>query len=368
MEYLHYGEIRANILDVDEVHALLIEIDENLQRAELTELQRSQHITERKRIWESLHPQTKHGKNPGAGRGKGKKAPVYREDNLSSLQSHDSDASVVPTLRAFVDETAVRTQVNAKTIQRSARIGEKICRPAQDLLVGTRIEDNQAELLRLAAVKDTDQQVAIATLIHEDQAPSVLAAQRLLDAEKLNQAPPPLPTGPFDVLVVDPPWAFKKRTNDSSKKGNVPYAMMTQTAIEALPIPTLAAPNAILWLWSTNAHLPEAFAIVDHWGFTYKTLLTWDKMRFGTGDWLRGQTEHCLLCVRGKPPIMLTNESTLVQEMRTRHSKKPEAFYARVEQLCPGSKVELFAREPRDGWAIWGNLDALAVPQQRLLA
>ena len=287
---------------------------------------------------------------------------------MASLLESSASIPVPYVPQSFVEETAARTQRSGRTVRRAVKIGTGIKRAAQKLLEGTTIEDKQVELLRLAKIKDEGTQVAVATLIHEGNAPSVLAAQRLLDAEQLAQAPPPLPTGPFDVLVVDPPWTFQKRTTDSSKKGNVPYAMMTQTEIEALPIPILAAPDAILWLWSTNAHLPAAFAIVAHWGFTYKTLLTWDKMRIGTGDWLRGQTEHCLLCIRGNPTILLTNESTLVQEMRTRHSRKPAAFYARVEQLCPGSKVELFARESREGWSVWGNLDTLTDQQPRLLA
>ena len=34
-------------------------------------------------------------------------------------------------------------------------------------------------------------------------------------------------------------------------------------------------------------------------------MLPWIKDRMGTGEWLRGQTEHCMLAVRGKPVILL---------------------------------------------------------------
>jgi len=36
------------------------------------------------------------------------------------------------------------------------------------------------------------------------------------------------------------------------------------------------------------------------------------------------------------------------------HSRKPEEFYELVEATCPGSKLELFAREKRPGWEAWG--------------
>ena len=34
---------------------------------------------------------------------------------------------------------------------------------------------------------------------------------------------------------------------------------------------------------------------------------------------------------------------------------KPEAFYELVNAMCPGSKVEYFAREQRPGYAVYGN-------------
>ena len=75
------------------------------------------------------------------------------------------------------------------------------------------------------------------------------------------------------------------------------------------------------------------------------------KDRMGTGDWLRGQTEHCLMAVRGKPTIKLTNQTTLIHGPMREHSRKPEEFYAMVEALCPGSKHELYQRASRKGWS-----------------
>jgi N6-adenosine-specific RNA methylase IME4 len=104
-----------------------------------------------------------------------------------------------------------------------------------------------------------------------------------------------------------------------------------------------AADDAVLWLWTTNAFMAEAHALAATWGFTVKTILTWDKVHIGLGSWLRNVTEHCLLCVRGRAVVTLTNQTTLIREARREHSRKPEAFYALVESLCPGRKYELFA-------------------------
>ena len=77
------------------------------------------------------------------------------------------------------------------------------------------------------------------------------------------------------------------------------------------------------------------------------TILTWVKEQVGTGVWLRGQTEHAILAVRGKPIQPLKPESTLLCSPCTgTHSTKPTGSHALVERLCPGSKVEIFAVVP----------------------
>jgi N6-adenosine-specific RNA methylase IME4 len=163
----------------------------------------------------------------------------------------------------------------------------------------------------------------------------------------------------FQVIVADPPWPYYKRTQDPSRRGTTTYPTMTLEAIRAIRIEDLAADDSILWLWTTNAHLPNAFQIVSDWGFTYKTLLTWVKNRMGMGDWLRGQTEHCLMATRGRPSVHLTNQTTVIHAPINGHSTKPEEFYKLLESLCPGSKLELFARNERKGWRTHGVLNDL---------
>jgi len=170
----------------------------------------------------------------------------------------------------------------------------------------------------------------------------------LKQARELDAAPPALPTGPFQVIVADPPWQY-----DSGN--SLPYPTMEIEAIKALPVRDIADENAILWLWATNAHLRVAFEVVEAWGFEYRTLLTWVKDRMGTGEWLRGQTEHCLLAVRGRPVFLHGSHGTALEAARREHSRKPEAFYQLVESACPGGKVELFCRQNRTNWITFGN-------------
>ena len=130
---------------------------------------------------------------------------------------------------------------------------------------------------------------------------------------------------------------------------------MSIEQIKALPVASIAHDDCVLWLWTTNHHMEEAFGVLRAWGFEYKTNLTWVKSSMGTGDWLRGQTEQCFLAVRGKPTTVLTNQTTVVEGPRREHSRKPDEFYSLVESLCPGSKAELFQRYPREGWCGHGD-------------
>ena len=165
-------------------------------------------------------------------------------------------------------------------------------------------------------------------------------------AEAIRKEPPPLPNqGPYRVLVADPPWPYELRKADPSHRATHPYPQMSIADICAVKVASLAHADCILWLWTTNHHMREAFSVLEAWGFQHKTILTWVKDKFGTGDWLRGQTEHCLMAVRGKPIVHLTNQSTVIYGPLRANSQKPDEFYSFVEKLCPAPRyAELFQR------------------------
>ena len=171
-------------------------------------------------------------------------------------------------------------------------------------------------------------------------------------AEAIKREPPPLPNrGPYRVIVADPPWPYELRKLDPSHRATLPYPQMSIDEIRVLNVGGIAHDDSILWLWTTNHHMREAFMVLDAWGFQQKTILTWHKSKMGTGDWLRGQTEHCLMAVRGKPTVVLTNQTTVFHGPVRGHSEKPDEFYSLVESLCPASGyAELFQRTARPNW------------------
>jgi N6-adenosine-specific RNA methylase IME4/ParB-like chromosome segregation protein Spo0J len=332
---LGWKTIPAQVLDLADIDAELAEIDENLMRNELTVLERARRLLRRKELYELKHPETR-AFSPERQRGR--------------RAAHPAEISSP----GFASDAASRIGVTARTVQHDVQIAQKIDDAAQRLIETTPTADNKTDLLLLARMAPVEQR-AVARRISRGSVKGVKDAVRVLRRQRqlraIERYTPP--AGKFGVIVVDPPWPYECRTDDVTHMGTIPYPSMSIDEIRALKLP--ADDNCAVWLWSTNAFLPDAFRVLEVWGLTHKTVLTWVKSRPGIGNWLRGQTEHCILAVRGRPVVRLKSQSTVLQAPATEHSKKPAAFYRLVEGLCASTaRLELFARTKRPGWACSG--------------
>jgi N6-adenosine-specific RNA methylase IME4 len=139
---------------------------------------------------------------------------------------------------------------------------------------------------------------------------------------------------------------------------------MRTEAIRALPVSMISAPDCALFLWATYPMLPDAFAVIDAWGFTFKTVaFTWVKtnrsgrgFHFGLGYWTRANPEICLLATRGRPRRVSRAVPNLLVSPLREHSRKPDETRERIVALCGDlSRAELFARQRVPGWSAWGN-------------
>jgi N6-adenosine-specific RNA methylase IME4 len=169
------------------------------------------------------------------------------------------------------------------------------------------------------------------------------------------------------TILADPPWQFVNRTGKiAPEHGRLTrYPTMKLDEIAALPVASIAAPTAHLYLWCPNALLPEGLAVMKAWGFAYKSNIVWHKVRKdggsdgrGVGFYFRNVTELMLFGVRGKNARTLAPGRRQVNLLATRkreHSRKPDEQYAIIEACSPGPFLELFARGTRKGWATLGN-------------
>jgi N6-adenosine-specific RNA methylase IME4 len=161
-----------------------------------------------------------------------------------------------------------------------------------------------------------------------------------------------MPDQLYSTLLVDAPWDAQQRGSRGAERH---YPLMTFEQICALPVERVAAPNGHCWLWVTNASLPLGPQVMEAWGFRYRGCLTWIKNRYGLGQYLRTQTEHLLLGVRGKAPIQFRGQGTWFYAPVQAHSQKPAEQFAIIERCSPGPYLELFARRRQPGWDVWGN-------------
>ena len=180
--------------------------------------------------------------------------------------------------------------------------------------------------------------------------------ERLAEIAKNNR---PLDTGGqlYPVIYADPPWLYDFTLSETRAIENH-YPTMTLDEICALPVSGVAASDAVLFLWATSPKLPEAFRVLEAWGFTYKTCMVWVKDKIGMGYYARQKHELLLIATRGNIPTPAPSDRppSVIEATRLEHSAKPIEFYEAIERMYPTlERLELFSRSPRHGWAVWGN-------------
>lgn len=171
----------------------------------------------------------------------------------------------------------------------------------------------------------------------------------------------------FGTILADPPWQFQNRTGKVApehKRLNR-YGTMTLEEICDLPVASLTADPAHLYLWVPNALLPEGLKVMEAWGFRYISNIVWHKVRKdggsdgrGVGFYFRNVTELLLFGVRGKNARTLDpgrRQVNMIQSMKREHSRKPDEQYKLIEDCSWGPRLEMFSRGKRKDWVVWGN-------------
>lgn len=180
------------------------------------------------------------------------------------------------------------------------------------------------------------------------------------EIKKANKQPTPaLPEEKYQVIYADPPWEVKAGPGwgEGGESRDLEYPTMTLEEIKNLGVKELAADDAHLYLWTINKYIQESYDVARAWGFEPVCLLTWVKPPHGIG--LGGTfvqtTEHLLFCRKGTLEAKKRIDTTWFAYPRGRHSEKPKEIRKMIEEVSPGKKIELFAREKSEGWDVWGN-------------
>jgi len=182
----------------------------------------------------------------------------------------------------------------------------------------------------------------------------------------------------YKTIYADPPW-YETGGGKIRRGADRHYPLMKTKEIKAMRwmVRDLSSENAHLYLWTTNNYLRDALEVMEAWGFTYKTMITWNKRvmdgndpdnpfwltkgNMGLGQYFRGCTEHLLFGVRGSLPYKVGEDGKRQQGItsffviKDKHSKKPEYARKLIEKVSYPPYIELFAREEHEGWDVWGE-------------
>jgi N6-adenosine-specific RNA methylase IME4 len=198
-----------------------------------------------------------------------------------------------------------------------------------------------------------------------------------------------------NIIYADPPWEYTIKHHDKGTTmtglANQHYPTMTLNELKQLKVKEIAAPDCILFLWTTGPQLNNATELMKSWGFKYKTMfMTWVKTTNGQvkpnrlGFYTRQSCECVLMGCRGstlqlKDPAFKSAICNTFQADSKEHSRKPLYVRELIDQMFLNvPKIELFAREQSNpvDWDYWGNEVNLfdvklkeindAKPQQRI--
>jgi N6-adenosine-specific RNA methylase IME4 len=184
-------------------------------------------------------------------------------------------------------------------------------------------------------------------------------ARRAAHEEALATKIRALPLKRFGVILADPEWKFVPWSEEtgSDRSAANHYATSTVEQIKSRDVASIAADDCVLALWATVPMLRHAFEVMEAWGFEYRSHCVWLKNKAGTGYWFRVDHELLLIGVKGEVPAPAPGtqwNSTFDADVRD-HSEKPEEAYKLLEEYFPSlPKIELNARQKRDGWDVWG--------------
>jgi len=165
----------------------------------------------------------------------------------------------------------------------------------------------------------------------------------------------------YNIIYADPAWQYWSGGN---KNQSLHYPTMSIEDICALPVKNIADNNCVLFLWVTYPILQDAFKVIEAWGFKYSTAaFVWVKKNknqdtpfVGLGTWTRSNSELCLLATKGTVTRLDAGISQIVESPIEEHSKKPAIIRDLITQLVGKlPRIELFCREPAEGWDVWGN-------------
>lgn len=173
----------------------------------------------------------------------------------------------------------------------------------------------------------------------------------------------------YGIIYTDPPWqqskGGKKSARPNSSGGRLSYPTMSIEDISSLHenvFRELTEEKHNVFMWTIDKYIIDTEQFMKKLGYTRHARIIWDKITGQATAFTVRFTHEYLLWFYKKGDILMPAKDTrgkysdVIREQVKRHSQKPEYAYEMLEDMFPDvRKLELFARNKRDGWDCWGN-------------
>jgi len=279
-------------------------------------------------------------------------AVIQREINRGNISS-DTVADKMNE-RHEVD-TRKEASDKFKVSERKVRTVQEIEKTAPEVYEKLGSGDLQIHEAKIIAQLPEDKRETVLEKKLETKKDIRAIVREINNAEK-NQNVKPIPEGKFSIIYADPPWEYEFSISTSRGTENH-YPAMELEKIKEIKVP--ADDNAMLFLWAPAPLIRQGLEVLEAWGFSYHTNVVWLKDKIGMGYYARMKHELLLIGTKGEGigmPLPENKPESVIFAERAEHSKKPDIFYEIIEKMYPKhSKIELFARNKREGWETWGN-------------
>jgi N6-adenosine-specific RNA methylase IME4 len=346
--FRHLGRqtIPAIILDVDDLRAELLLIDENLYRNDLTPAERASAQARRKAIYQQLHPETRHG---------------------GDRKSTGQVGHLIETPR-FDEAAAEATGQSKRTVRRDVKRGEALGEDALAKVARTSLDKGE-ELDALAKLPTDRREALIDRAVQGGKVSAKVELKKVVRESKekdLADRILALPDIKAGLILSDFEWDFEPYSRETGMDRHASNHYVTakdshtpeQIVERQRERMSVAADNCIHLMW-----VPACFSAIGHkvmelQGFRYVSQFVWIKPGIGTGYWVRDKHELLLIGIRGKIPAPAMGEQfpSAIEAPKGKHSEKPDFQYEIAEKYFPNlPKVELNARRARAGWIQWGD-------------
>lgn len=186
----------------------------------------------------------------------------------------------------------------------------------------------------------------------------------------------------YNTVVIDPPWRYGSPGWLGGAERH--YETLPFEALVELPMDTVAAESAHLWMWATDTHIEQAFKLISAWGFERRAIFPWvkltskklklgelekelpatlvsfeggvHKLHYGNGYYGRANPEYLILATRGENIVLQDgrHQRKVIHAPVGKHSEKPELAYEIIQAMSPRPYIDMFGRSGREGFDSWG--------------